>query len=222
MDGYVVTDLDNRILFSDNHLLAVNKPGGILTQCSGTKSSNLEDWSREWVRKEKKKSGAIYLHAVHRLDRQVSGVVLFARTSKALSRLNTSIKNNKCKKIYHAWVEGVPLKKEATLRDYLIHGHHRSEIVMKDTHQSKLAILHYKLLRSENNYSLLRIELVSGRYHQIRAQLGALGHPIKGDSKYGANTCSNIISLHHKKLVIQHPVKLNVVTIEAPLTSLTK
>tara|TARA_B100001564_G_C20575046_1_gene640232 strand:- start:167 stop:835 length:669 start_codon:yes stop_codon:yes gene_type:complete len=222
MDDYIPTDLDNRILFSDNHLLAVNKPGGILTQSSGKNAFNLEDWSREWVRKEKKKSGAIYLHAVHRLDRQVSGVVLFARTSKALSRLNTSIKKNNCKKIYHAWVEGVPSQREATLRNYLIHGHHRAEIVMKDTNQSKLAILHYKLLQSENKYSLLRIELVSGRYHQIRAQLGALGHPIKGDSKYGANTSHNTIGLHHKKLIIQHPVRQNVVTIKAPLTSLAK
>ena len=219
MDVYTATDLNNKILFSDNHLLAVNKPGGMLTQSSGLNTFNLEDWAREWVRLEKKKSGSIYLHAVHRLDRKVSGVVLFARTSKALGRLNTSIKKNECQKIYHAWVEGVPKKQVATLQNYIIHGCHRAEIVTQDNHQSKLATLHYKFIRSEDKYSLLQIELVSGRYHQIRAQLAALGHPIKGDVKYGANTGGNTISLHHKRLIIQHPVRLNLITIEAPLVS---
>lgn len=217
MQQYCVEDLSNHILYADNHILAINKPRGILTQASGQLELNVEDWAREWVRVEKNKPGAVFLHAVHRLDRAVSGVILFARTSKALSRLNQAMREGRSAKIYYAWVEGIPKQDKGTCINYILHGDYRAELATDKDPDAKKAILHYKVLRSKTDQALLEVELITGRYHQIRVQLSALGCPIKGDLKYGAQECSTRIGLHHKQLKIEHPVKREPLLIVAPL-----
>jgi 23S rRNA pseudouridine1911/1915/1917 synthase len=215
---YSAKELDALVLFADNHLLAVNKPAGLLTQDSGTGLRNLEDWAREWVRVEKSKPGAVFLNAVHRIDRAVSGVVLFARTSKALSRLNEDIRKRDCRKIYHALVEGVPEQSAGKLVHWLSHEHHRAEVCGEGDKGARQAVLRYRTLKTLDGFSLLEIDLETGRYHQIRAQLSAIGCPILGDEKYGAKQTSKSgeIALHHARLEVVHPTLKQPVIIEAP------
>ena len=215
---YRAEELDPLILFADNHLLAVNKPAGLLTQDSGTGLRNLEDWAREWVRVDKGKPGAVFLNAVHRIDKAVSGVVLFARTSKALSRLNEDIRKRNCKKIYHTWVEGIPPKSSDTLVHWLSHEHHRAELRREGATGAQRAVLCYRTLKQEGKLTLLEVDLETGRYHQIRAQFSALGNPIAGDEKYGAKTLSKgkDIALHHRQLEVTHPTLKEPVIIKAP------
>ena len=214
---YSAAELAPRILFADNHLLAVNKPEGLLSQDSGTGKRNLEDWAREWVREDKGKPGNVFLNAVHRIDRPVSGIVLFARTSKALSRLNEDIRQRKCKKIYHAIVEGAPPKSSEQLIHWLRHEHHKGIIGRKEDCGAQKAVLSYQILKRAEGRSLLEIHLETGRYHQIRTQLSAIGCPIVGDRKYGASTDDkNGIALHHYRLEMIHPTLKTGVFIEAP------
>jgi len=216
--SYRAEELKPLILFADNHLLAVNKPAGLLSQDSGTGLHNLEDWARAWVRIDKGKPGAVFLNAVHRIDRAVSGVVLFARTSKALSRLNEDIRTRNCRKIYHALVEAVPPKPEDTLIHWLSHEHHRADVVRESDAGAQRAVLSYRVIRQIGPFTLLEIDLETGRYHQIRAQLSAIGCPIAGDEKYGAKQTSQSgqIALHHRRLEVVHPTLKNPVIIEAP------
>lgn len=213
---YRAEELDPLILFSDNHLLAVNKPAGLLSQDSGTGLRNLEDWAREWVRVDKDKSGAVFLNAVHRIDKAVSGVVLFARTSKALSRLTEDIRKRKCKKTYHVLVEGVPSKSSDTLVHWLMHEHHRAKIGREGQAGAKRAVLSYRTIKPVKTQTLLEVDLETGRYHQIRAQLAANGTPIAGDEKYGAKYCSKEIALHAYRLEIFHPTLKRGMVITAP------
>jgi len=215
---YSAKELVPLILFADNHLLAVNKPAGLLTQDSGTGLRNLEDWAREWVRVDKNKSGNVFLNAVHRIDKAVSGIVLFARTSKALSRLNEDIRQRNCKKIYHALVEGAPEKPDAELVHWLAHEHHRGEVCRAGREGAQRAVLRYRTLKQPGRQTLLEIDLETGRYHQIRAQLATIGCPIAGDEKYGAKTASKHkdIALHHARLEITHPTTRESVLIQAP------
>ena len=215
---YIAAELVPLILFADNHLLAVNKPAGMLSQDSGTGLRNLEDWAREWVRVDKGKSGNVFLNAVHRIDRPVSGVVLFARTSKALSRLNEDVRKRNCKKIYHAFVEGNPPKPADKLVHWLAHEHHRAELSKEGAAGAQRAVLSYKTLKTFDGKTLLEIDLETGRYHQIRAQLSAIGCPIVGDEKYGAQRAGKkgTISLHHQRLEIVHPTLKERVVVEAP------
>ncbi len=215
---YSVEELNPLILYADNHLLAVNKPAGLLSQDSGTGLRNLEDWAREWVRVDKDKQGAVFLNAVHRIDKGVSGIVLFARTSKALSRLNEDIRKRDCKKIYHALVEGAPDKASGKLIHWLAHGNQRADLRCEGDAGAKRAVLSYRTLKKNGDLSLLEIDLETGRYHQIRAQLSAVGCPIAGDQKYGAKKRSSAgdIALHHRKLEIIHPTKKEPLIIEAP------
>ena len=215
---YVAEELIPLILYADNHLLAVNKPAGMLTQDSGTGLRNMEDWAREWVRVDKQKEGAVFLNAVHRIDKAVSGVVLFARTSKALSRLNEDIRKRKCKKVYHALVEGNPKKAADELIHWLTHVHHRAEVCREEAAGAQRAILRYQLIKPVDRLALLEVDLETGRYHQIRAQLAEIGCPIAGDEKYGARQRSEQkdIALHHARLEIGHPVTKEVITIQAP------
>jgi 23S rRNA pseudouridine1911/1915/1917 synthase len=204
---YIAEELTPRILFADNHLLALDKPAGLLTQDSGTGQRNLEDWAREWVRVDKNKTGNVFLHAVHRIDKVVGGVVLFARTSKALARLNEDIRNHRCKKIYQAWVEGVPHPPAAELIHWLTHENHRARHCREGEKGAQRAVLRYRTLKQTDAQTLLKIELETGRYHQIRAQLSAIGCPIVGDEKYGAATSKEIgIALRHVQLEIMHPI----------------
>ena len=220
---YSAEELTPRILFADNHLLAVNKPSGLLTQDSGTGLRNMEDWAREWVRVDKNKTGNVFLNAVHRIDKAVSGIVLFARTSKALRRLNEDIRKRNCKKIYHALIEGSPEKPSAELVHWLSHEHHRAEVCREGGAGAQRAILRYRTLEKFEKQTLLEIDLETGRYHQIRAQLAAIGCPIVGDEKYGSKTASkhNDIALHHVRLEVTHPTTRESVLLQAPYPDLS-
>ncbi len=193
------------VLYSDNHLLAVNKPAGLVTQPSPDHSDSLEDQAKAWVKQEYSKPGNVFLEAVHRIDRPVSGVVLFARTSKALSRCQQLIRARAWKKTYLAVVEGMPAEDQAELRDLLIHAHRKAEIGKG----GKESVLHYRVVRAGKGQTLLEIDLKTGRYHQIRAQLAQIGCPIVGDRKYGSRQAleGGIIALHHLRLELEHPVR---------------
>lgn len=216
--NYSAKELDPLILYVDNHLLAVNKPAGLLTQDSGTGLRNMEDWAREWVRVDKNKAGNVFLNAVHRIDKAVSGVVLFARTSKALSRLNEDVRNRTCTKIYHALVEGVPSHSSGKLIHWLSHEHHRAEVCKESDTGAQQAVLEYHTLKSVGTLTLLEVNLETGRYHQIRAQLAAIGCPIAGDEKYGAapTSAENEIALHHFRLEVTHPTTRESTVVKAP------
>lgn len=209
------------VLYEDNHLLAVNKPAGLLTQPSGTDRDNLEDWAKEWVRIEKNKPGAVYLHTIHRLDKPVSGIVLFARTSKALTRLNEHMRDRKVGRIYHALVDQVPKKKEATLTHCLRHRRLHAEVCAANDEGAKEAVLKYRVLKPLAGGVLLEVELETGRYHQIRAQLGTIGSPVRGDELYGSETKTEGggIWLHHRSLTVTHPVTKAEIEIVAPYPS---
>lgn len=187
-----------RILFEDNHILAVYKPAGWLTQPSPKEDDSLETWAKALIKERDQKPGNVYLHAVHRLDRPVKGIVLFAKTSKALSRLNESLRKKAWEKIYFAEIEGELPAKEGVLEHYLTHGEHEA---IEDP-KGKLCRLHYK--KRGNG---VEISLETGRYHQIRAQLALAGCPIKGDVKYGAHSASDgHIHLAHIRLTFPHPI----------------
>lgn len=207
-----------QILYCDNHLLAVNKPAGLLTQDSGTGRDNLEDQAKAWLKAEFNKPGNVFLEAVHRIDRVVSGVVLFARTSKGLSRLNEQMRSKKIEKIYHAVVEGCPKEKEGTLVHYLKHGDRMAEVSSAKDKQAKRSELHYEVLKKGAGRALLEIELQTGRYHQIRVQLATMGTPIVGDEKYGAARCKGYagIGLHSRELRFVHPTTKEEVALVAP------
>jgi 23S rRNA pseudouridine1911/1915/1917 synthase len=206
------------VLYHDNHLLAVNKPAGLLTQPSGTERDNLEDRSKAYIKKIKNKPGNVFLHAVHRIDRIVSGVVLFACTDKALSRLNADMRAHRVEKIYHAVVTGCPPQREGFLRHFLTHDEFRAEVAPEGNPAARECQLGYKVLKESGNRSLLEIQLHTGRYHQIRAQLAAIGCPIIGDEKYGSKTKlpGAVIALHHARLTVFHPVSKEKIVIEAP------
>ncbi len=190
--------LDNvKHVYSDNHILVVEKPVGMATQ------PDLTELAQAWVKKKYNKPGNVFLHPIHRLDKLVSGLVLFARTSKALSRLQEMMRDRKIVKIYHALVEGDLPEDEGRLVHYLIHGSFRAEV----SKQGKEAILDYHVLKHEKNATLLEINLVTGRYHQIRAQLAAVGCPVLGDEKYGSKRAwPKGIALHHSEMRFEHPV----------------
>ena len=206
------------VLYHDNHLLAANKPAGLLTQLSGTERDNLEDRAKAFVKDVKNKSGNVFLHAVHRLDQSVSGIVLFACTDKALSRLNADMRARRFTKIYHAVVEGAPAEESGELRHWLIHSDFRADVSEQTHPDARECFLDYRVLKKTAGTALLEIQLHTGRYHQIRAQLSAAGCPVCGDKKYGAKTTlpSGSIALHHARLTVTHPVTKEELLIAAP------
>ncbi len=208
-----------QILYEDNHLLVVNKPAGILTQPSGTQQENLEDICKQWIKEHYHKPGQVFLEAVHRLDKPVSGIVIFARTSKALSRLNASMRAQKLHKVYLALIEGVPDQLDGTLEHYLLHDDYQSQVVSQDTPNAKFCRLHYRVIQQHKKYALLEVVLETGRYHQIRAQLAASGFPVVGDMKYHSHEAyvPNTIALHHSALQFPHPTQEKIIDIQAPL-----
>lgn len=193
------------IIYVDNHILVVNKPAGMATQASGLENISLEELAKEWIKKEFKKPGNVFLEPIHRLDRVVSGLVLFARTTKALSRLQAEMRAQRISKTYVAEVEGVLGQKEATLEHFLAHGDHKAYL---SATEGKRAVLHYSAVKEEKDRTLLKVILETGRYHQIRLQLSAIGHPIIGDSKYGSTRPYERegIALMHTELKFIHPV----------------
>lgn len=205
------------IIFEDSHQLVVNKPPGLLTQPSGTDFDSLETQCKAYLREVHAKPGNVFLEAVHRIDKPVSGIVLFAKTSKGLSRLNQSMRDKTSKKTYLALVEGALSNKEGDLEHYLVHGDHQAIVSTKANPEAKYARLSYKTIKCDKQTTLLEIILDTGRYHQIRAQLAAIKCPIVGDVRYGSRTQVNFagIALHHSSLQIPHPVTKELQTFHA-------
>ncbi len=211
--------MELNIIFEDNHLLVLDKPGGLLTQPSGTEQDSLEQRAKAWIKSTHQKPGRVFLEAVHRLDKPVSGIVVFSRTTKALTRLNAFIRNKETQKFYYALVEGCPYENEGVLEHYMIHDDFHAQIVFKDHPQAKLARLSYRIMQKNLTTTLLEVQLDTGRYHQIRLQLSAVGCPIVGDSKYGSTTFfkKGTIALHHFRLQIPHPITNEPLIFESPL-----
>lgn len=209
------------ILYEDNHILIVNKKCGDLVQPDPNETSALEDQIKVFIQKRDNKPGNVFLGVVHRIDRPVSGVVLFAKTSKALSRLNEMIRNTEIRKKYWAIVEHRPERESMELVHYLSRDGktNRTHVYSSPKGDSKRAVLKYELISDSDNYSLLEVELITGRHHQIRAQLSKIGCPIKGDLKYGAKRSNKGggISLHSREISFVHPVKKELVTVVAPV-----
>ncbi|WP_303850777.1 RluA family pseudouridine synthase [Seleniivibrio woodruffii] len=207
------------ILFADNHVIAASKPAGIPTQPSDGHKDSFEGRVKQWLREKDGKTGNVFLHALHRLDTPVSGAVLFAKTDKALSRLNASMRDKKHKKIYLAVVEGVFKNTKGTLSHHHSHMRFMARITDKPHEGSKEAVLSYEVKAVDGGRSLVEVTLDTGRYHQIRAQLAHIGHPIFGDEKYGSrNRMDNgAIALHHYRMAFVHPVSKEFITVTAPL-----
>lgn len=196
------------VVYVDNHLCVVNKPAGMPTQASPEHARNVVDEAKQRIKEKFNKPGAVFLEPIHRLDRPVAGLVLLARTSKALSRLQAMMRERKIKKWYYGWVAPIPNQKQARLEHALIHAEHRAQVVRADDPRAKLAILEYQILRVHEGKALLEIQLHTGRYHQIRAQFSAIGCPILGDRKYHSQHAwkGEGIALYHGKLELVHPV----------------
>lgn len=194
-------------VYIDNHIIVCNKPRGLVTQKADGHQTSLEEQLKAYLKQKLDKQGSVFLHAIHRLDKDVSGLVLFAKTSKALSRLQLQMREKKIKKSYYALVEGILSLKTDHLEDYLLHMDYCSKVVSKSATGSKLASLDFKVIKAKDNTSLLKIDLQTGRYHQIRVQLSHRGHPIVGDKKYGSKSVfKKGIALHSTRLAFVHPV----------------
>lgn len=209
-----------QILFEDNHLIIVNKRAGDIVQGDKTGDKPLSTVVKEYIKEKYSKPGEVFLGVVHRLDRPTSGIVIFARTSKALERLNKMLRDKQIQKTYWAVVKHRPKKQQDTLLNYLRKNskNNKSTVYHKEAEGSKKAILHYQTSKKLDNYTLLEIDLETGRHHQIRAQLAAIGSPIKGDLKYGfpRSNKDGSIHLHARKIQFIHPVKKEEVILIAP------
>jgi len=208
------------ILYEDNHLLIVNKRVSDIVQGDQTGDPSLDQLLKAFIKERDHKPGEVFLGIPHRLDRPVSGVVVFAKTSKALSRMAQLFKDKEIEKIYHAVVTEKPSPPTGSLEHYITRNtrQNKSYTHRKEVSDSKWARLHYKLLASSDHYHLLEVELETGRHHQIRAQLAALGCVIKGDRKYGARRSNKNggISLHARSIRFVHPVRKEALEVEAP------
>jgi len=212
--------LEQRILYEDNHLLLVNKLPSEIVQGDKTGDEPLGELLKTYLKVKYNKPGNVFMGVIHRLDRPVSGVVVFAKTSKALSRLNQMVKERAFRKTYWAVVKNKPPQAEATLVHHLVRNERKNKTFVhnKPVSGSKEAVLDYRFVASGERYHLLEIDLKTGRHHQIRAQLAAIGCPIKGDLKYGfpRSNPDASISLHALKVAFVHPVKKEPLEIIAP------
>jgi len=208
------------VLYEDNHLLIVNKDCGELVQVDKTGDLSLEDTLKEWLKQKYNKLGNVFLGVTHRLDRPVTGNVIFAKTSKALIRLNEMFKNGEIHKTYWALVKTPPKQEEGILEHYIVRNEKQNKSYAYDAEKpnSKKAILHYKLIGKSDTFYLLEIDLKTGRHHQIRCQLAKIGSPIKGDLKYGfpRSNPDGGISLHSRKVEFTHPVSGLIISVTAP------
>lgn len=197
-----------KVIFCDNHLLVVFKPAGLSTQPHPGNADDLLGHAKAWVKKTYHKPGNVFLEPVHRLDKPVSGIVLFARTSKALSRLQQMMRERQMKKTYVATLEGTLLQETGTLEHFLVHDDYRARVVSASHPEGKRAVLHYNVVERSQGTTIVTIDLETGRYHQIRAQFAAIGHPILGDAKYGSSSSQKegTIALCHTALTFLHPV----------------
>ncbi len=214
------TQANLHVLYEDNHLLIVNKRPGDIVQGDKTGDTPLSDIAKQYLKEKYNKPGNVFLGVVHRIDRPTSGVVIFARTSKALSRLNKLLAEKKIKKTYWAIVKNKPSQQSRTLEHWLVRNpkQNKSYAYPKKVSNSKKAILSYRVLKSLQKYYLLEVDLQSGRHHQIRAQLSYINCPIKGDLKYGFDRSNRdaSIHLHARHLKFEHPVTKEVMNITAP------
>ena len=209
-----------QILHEDNHIIVVNKRVGDIVQGDKTGDKPLSEVVKEYVKDKYNKPGDVFLGVIHRLDRPTTGIVAFARTSKALTRMNELFSNRETQKTYWAIVKNKPLKNEDKLVHFLKRNekNNTSKAHIKEVPDSKIASLDYKIIKELNNYFALEINLHTGRHHQIRAQLSAISSPIKGDLKYGFDRSNpdGGIHLHARKLVFTHPVSKDTIEIVAP------
>ena len=210
------------VLYEDNHIIAVNKTCNEIVQGDKTGDTPLSEIVKAYIKEKYNKPGDVFLGVTHRLDRPTSGVVLFARTSKALTRLNEMFKSHEqIRKTYWAIVQGAPKIPEARLENYLVRNEaqNKSYIAKPGAKEAKLAVLTYKTLVRGDNYTLLEINLETGRHHQIRCQLAAIGCPVKGDLKYGAKRSNpdGGICLHARQIEFIHPVSKQEICITAPV-----
>ena len=209
------------ILFEDNHIVIVNKKSGDIVQADKTGDNPLSEVVKEYIKEKYNKPGKVFLGVVHRLDRPTSGIIIFARTSKALERLNKMLRDREISKTYWAVIKNNPKKTTGTLIHFLKKNpkNNKSTVFKKEAKGSKKAILHYKTIKNLENYSLLEINLETGRHHQIRAQLSFIGSPIKGDLKYGASRSNKDggIHLHARKICFVHPVSKENISLVAPI-----
>ena len=210
------------VLYEDNHIIAVNKTCNEIVQGDKTGDTPLSETVKAYIKEKYNKPGEVFLGVTHRLDRPTSGVVLFARTSKALTRLNEMFKSHEqIRKTYWAIVQGAPKEPEARLENWLTRNEaqNKSYIAKPGTKDAKQAVLSYKTLVRGDNYTLLEINLETGRHHQIRCQLAAIGCPVKGDLKYGARRSNpdGGICLHARQIEFVHPVSKQNICITAPV-----
>lgn len=209
------------VLYEDNHIIIVNKTVSEIVQGDKTGDKPLSETVKEWLKEKYNKPGNVFCGVTHRLDRPVSGIVVFAKTSKALPRLNDMFKNKEIKKTYWAIVKNAPKQNEGTLKHYLIKNEKQNKSYAYDTEKpdAKLAVLHYKLIGRSDKYYLLEIDLETGRHHQIRCQLAKMGCVIKGDLKYGSDRSNpdGGISLHARSISFIHPVSKELIEVTAPL-----
>ena len=213
--------IEDRILYEDNHVIVINKRPSEIVQGDKTGDATMPDAIKSYLKEKYNKPGNVFCGVVHRLDRPTSGAVIFARTSKALERLNAQFREKETNKTYWAIVENRPSNQEDRLVHFLRknESQNKSYAVDSKTSGAKEAILSYKLIRSSERYHLLEISLETGRHHQIRAQLSAIGCIIKGDVKYGAKRSNDdgSICLHARKISFTHPTSKEIIEIIAPV-----
>ena len=209
------------VVYEDNHIIIVNKTASEIVQGDKTGDTPLSETVKLYLKEKYQKPGNVFIGVTHRLDRPVSGLVVFAKTSKALARLNEMFRNSEVKKTYWAIVKNCPPAEEGELVNWLVRNEKQNKSYAYDTERpdSKKAILHYKVVAHSDNYFLLEIDLKTGRHHQIRCQLAKMGCPIKGDLKYGAERSNKDggISLHSRSAEFIHPVSKELIKIVAPV-----
>ena len=211
-----------KVLYEDNHIIVVNKQSGEIVQGDKTGDTPLSDIVKAWLKEKYNKPGNVFLGVVHRLDRPVSGIVLFAKTSKALPRLNKLFaEHEKVRKTYWAIVANKPPQENGTLTHWLTRNEktNTAKAYDREVPNSKKAVLDYQLIAASDRYYLLEIQLHTGRHHQIRCQLAKIGCPIKGDLKYGSprSNPDGSICLHARHLELEHPVSHEIISITAPV-----
>ncbi len=209
------------VLYEDNHLIIVNKASSEIVQGDKTGDKPMSEMVKEYLKEKYNKPGNVFCGVTHRLDRPTSGVVVFAKTSKALPRLNLMFRDNEVGKVYWAIVQNRPAKDSDTLTHYLVKDERKNKSSAFDTERpnTKKAVLHYTMIAQSDNYFLLEVQLETGRHHQIRVQLAKMGCPVKGDLKYGSKRSNRdgSISLHARGISFIHPVSQNKIEITAPV-----
>ena len=209
------------VVYEDNHIIVVNKTASEIVQADKTGDTPLSETVKQYLKEKYQKPGNVFIGVTHRLDRPVSGLVIFAKTSKALTRLNEMFRTNAVKKTYWAVVKNAPKEPEGELVHFLVRNdkQNKSYAYEKEVPNSKKAVLDYRLIARSDHYYLLEVDLKTGRHHQIRCQLAKMGCPIKGDLKYGAQRSNpdGSICLHARRVRFVHPVSKELIELEAPL-----